>query len=337
MSSTVTNEKASEPVASLPSGEPIDSAIPPSSSSSSAVSPPKKPAATKGSIASLVAATPSAVDTFLTRLHRIASTRSGADTVLFFLTYSARLSSNLLETASRAALRNSANKLVALALQLPPSSAVSFASSSAHPVASPVIGRALNLAARLTAACTTLSDVRTFGRLWGLLGLYFAAKKLVLSRLAAAKKSGADKPDAAAAESRFDTLVAAAQILALISYQTAENVAYLSSRKVLGFSPAAQSRLAVWSVRSWALYVGMELGRLAVERQRRLAAAGGALTAKDAEWSAAWSKDFFRNLAWAPITVHWSVANGPLSELAISLLAFYPAVAQMRDVWRANA
>lgn len=321
MSSTTT-EKAAEPVASLPSGEPINSSLPPSSS----------PSPKKAPITSLVAAAPSAVDAFLARLHRCASSRSGADVVLLFLTYATRLSSNLLETASRAALRNSANKLVALALQLPPSAAVSFASSA--PISSPVIGAALQLAARLKAASATLSEIRTFGRLWGLLGLYFAAKKLVLSRDAAAKDPE-KKTDTA--ESRFDTLVATAQILALISFQAAENVAYLSSRKILGFSPTAQGKLARWSVRSWALYIGMELGRLLVERQRRVTAAGGRLTAKDAEWSAAWKKDFFRNLAWSPITVHWSVDNGPLNDLAISLLAFYPAVSQMKDLWKANS
>ena len=79
----------------------------------------------------------------------------------------------------------------------------------------------------------------------------------------------------------------------------------------------------------------MELGRLLVERQRRVGRSTAA--AKDAEWSAAWKRDFLRNLAWSPITVHWSVDNGPLSDLAISLLAFYPAASQMRELWLANA
>jgi len=286
-------------------------------------------------ITHLLTTAPSTIDAFLARLHRIAATRSGADVVLLFLTYATGLSANLLEAGSRAALRNSANKLVAVALQLPPAAAVTFASSA--PIASPVVGIALKVAARLKAASATLSEVRTFGRLWGLLGLYFAAKKFVLSRVAAAKDPE-KKTAGDSAESHFDTVVAALQLLSLISFQAAENVAYLSSKKILGFSPATQGKLARWSVRSWAAYIGMELGRLLVERQRRVAAAaGGRLTAKDAEWSAAWKRDFFRNLAWSPITVHWSVDNGPLSDLAVSLLAFYPAVSQMRELWRANA
>lgn len=314
-----TQEGSEKAVASLPSGEPINS------TNSPAVPPPRKPSA--------VSKIASSTDAFLSQLHRCASTRSGADVVLLFLTYSTRLTAGLLETGSRAALRSSANKLVALALQLPPQTAVTFTSENLIG-SSPILGVALNLAAKLKNASAVLSEVRTFGRLWGLLGLYFAAKKLLLSLTS---KKTEEKSADATAESRFDAFVAVAQIASLISFQATENIAFLSSKKILGFSPQTQGKLAVWSVRSWALYISMELGRLLIERQRRVSAAGGRLTAKDAEWSANWKKDFFRNLAWSPITIHYSAATGFLSDLAISALAFHPAQSQMRELWAANA
>lgn len=317
---TAEMEMDAAPISSLPSGQPIDSSAPPP--------PPPK----KIPMSDLLAAGTSNLDAFLARLHRCAQTRAGADVILFFLTYATRLSGNLLETLSRAALRNSASKLVALALQLPPSTMVTFTSA---PIASPVISIALRLAARLKAAAAMLSEVRTFGRLWGLLGLYFAAKKLLLSRKAA--KEQEEKNSDEAAESRFDTFVAAAQILSLISFQASENVVYLTSKKILNYSPSTTAKLTRWSSRSWALYVGIELARLLIVRQRRVAAAGGYLTAKDAEWSAGWKKDFLRNLAWSPITVHYSFDIGLLNDLAISALAFYPGASAMKELWEANA
>lgn len=314
-----TQEGSEKAVASLPSGEPIDS------SNSPSIPPPRTP--------STVARLASKSDAFLSQLHRAASTRSGADVILLFLTYGSRLTGNLLETGSRAALQSSANKLVALALQLPPQAAVTFTSENLIG-ASPILGVALNLAARLKNASVVLSEIRTFGRLWGLLGLYFAAKRLVLKLTS---KKTEEKSEDAKAENRFDNLVAIAQITSLISFQATENIAFLSSKGILGFSPQTQGKLAKWSVKSWALYIGMELGRLLIERQRRVSAAGGKLTAKDVEWSENWKTDFFRNLAWSPITVHYSVATGFLSDLAISALAFHPAQSQMRELWAANA
>lgn len=328
-------------VSSLPSGKPIES----SSEAAAAPSPPSKRTFPPPSLGALLQSAPSRADAFLAHLHRCASTRAGADTILFFLTYLTRLSGNILETASRAALRNSANKLVALALQLPPATAVSFVSESPRRVASPIVSLALQLAARLKAAAATLGEIRTFGRLWGLLGLYFAGKKLLQSRQAAVafdgdEKNKSDMGSSSSFERQFDFFVRLAQIIALVNWQATENVAYLASRKIVGVAPATQARLGRWSVRSWALYTGMELGRLLIERQRRVSRSGGAQVKAEAEylkWQDGWKTEFMRTLAWWPITVHYSVGDGMLSDMGISALAFIPAVSQMRETWNATA
>lgn len=317
---TTVKEPASAPVSSLPDGKPIESSAPSS---------PKNNA----NISALLKATPSTIDALLARLHRCLQTRAGADVVLLFLTYFTRLTGAVLEDLARGALRHNARKLISLALTLPPSTTVTFSNKV---VASPFAALGLALSARLKAMSGVLTEVRTFGRLFGLLGLYFAAKKFIMSRLAPADP---EKNQDAKAERTFDTLVSAAQIISLISFQATENVAYLASKKVLPFTPATQGKLAQWSVRSWAMYIGMELGRLLVDRQRRVSAAGGKLTTKDAEWSANWKKEFTGNLAWAPLTIHWSTLPKGLglNELAVSLLAFYPACGAMKDLWKANA
>lgn len=313
-----------EHVTTLPSGEPIDSSAPPS------LPPPSK----KAPVGAILAPTPSRVDAFISHLYRCMQTRAGADVVLLFLCYASRLGGSVLETLSRPVLQHSARRLVTMAFKLPPATTVVLSSATPQP---PLAAFALRLGGRFKALAALLSETRTMGRLWGLLGLYFAAKKLILKSRAAKQQKGSEKSAEKtqdAAEDLFDTIVAYAQVISLISYQASENIAYLSSKKVLPFSPATQGRLGLISVRSWGLYVGMELGRLLVERSRKVSSGAAA---KDAQWAAGWTKSFTRNLSWAPLTVHWSMRNGPLPDLAVSLLAAYPSTGAMMDLWRETA
>ncbi len=316
-------EPDSQVLTTLPSGEPIDSSAPPS------LPPPSK----KAPLGALLAAAPSHADAFISHLYRCTQTRAGADTVLLFLCYSTRLTGSVLETLSRPVLQLSARRLVALAFKLPPATTVVLASAKPQP---PLAAFALRLGGYFKAAAALLSETRTMGRLWGLLGIYFAAKRLVLKSCAKKQAEGSEKAVEAqdAGEALFDTLVAYAQVISLIAYQACENVAYLSSKKVLPFSPKTQGRLASISVRSWGAYVGMELGRLLVERSRKISSGAAA---KDPKWASSWTTDFTRNLAWAPLTVHWSMEKGPLPDLAVSLLAAYPSIGAMKDLWRETA
>ncbi|KID67291.1 peroxin 11C, partial [Metarhizium hybridum] len=303
----------------------VDAAVPPSL-------PP--PSNQKAPIPAVLAAAPSRADALLTHLFRCMQTRSGAETVLLFACYASRLTGSVLEAAGGAAIRQSARRLVALAFKLPPATTVVMSSTAPRPS---LAALALQLGGRFKALAAMISETRTMGRLWGLLGLYFAAKRLVLKSRAASSSSSSsekNKLDASSAEDAsealFDTLVAYAQVASLIVYQASENVAFLSSKKVLPFAPATQGRLGLLSVRAWGLYVAMEGARLLVERGRR--------TVRDAEWAAAWDKSFYRNLAWAPLTVHWgSTTGGFLPDMAVSLLAFYPASGAMVDLWRSTA
>lgn len=301
--------------------EPPATTLPPGSGLDPAPSPSPSPSP---SVSAVLAAVPPRADAFLAHLQRCLQTRAGADVVLLFLCYASRLGGSLLETLSRPILRLSARRLVAAAFKLPPATTVVLSSTTPQP---PLAALAFRLGGRFKALSAMLSETRTVGRLWGLLGLYFAAKRLV----SASAPSEKAKDDAGGP---FDTLVAYAQVMSLVVFQASENVAYLSSKKILPFPPATQGRLSLISARFWGLYVGMELGRLLVERSRR--ASGGPAT-QDAAWTADWTKSFTRNLAWAPLTVHWGTPNGLLPDVMVSLLAAYPAVGSMRDLWRQTA
>ncbi|KAF3353423.1 hypothetical protein VdG1_08090 [Verticillium dahliae VDG1] len=289
-------------ITDLPSGEPIAPPTP-------APAPPKLP------LSAILAATPSNIDAFIAHLHRCMQTPSGIDTVLLFIGYTARLSSNLLDAASRSALHRSAHKLITLAFSLPESTTLLL---SAAPQASPS---------------------RVFLRSWGLLGIYFAGRRLVLPLLekktkpqAVDEKTGA-KPDTSA--ETLDKTIAWAQFITLVLFQSLENAYFLSGKGVFGLTPAQQVKAARWSTRSWSAYVGLEIGRLLIERQRRKT--GDATSAEHKEWKAAWQRSFVRNVAWAPLTVHWSTADGFLNDTVVWAIGCVPGVVQMRQLWKDTA
>lgn len=287
---------------------------------------PKKPPASASPAAAAAMSAARSADAFLQRLTRCVSTRAGADTTLMAVCYAARLSGASLEHLGRAFTQQNARDLIALALKLPPQASVRFAQ---NPVYSPLVSFALRLAARLKNLAAVIADVRGFNRLFGLLGLYMLGRRMVIEE--DKKKNKKDE------KSTFDRALAVAQLVALVSFQATENVAFLAAKRVLPVRPALQLRLARWSVRSWASYVFMELGRLLLERHRALEEVGGKKARATLEWELGWQRDFFRNLAWAPLTLHWSVDDGPLNDFAIGALAMWPAAGSMRDLWRANA
>ncbi|KAM0284956.1 hypothetical protein ACHAQH_001643 [Verticillium albo-atrum] len=312
-------------IADLPTGEPI-------------VPPPPTQAPPKVPLSTILAATPSNIDAFIAHLHRCMQTPSGIDTVLLFVGYTARLSSNLLDAASRSALHRSAHKLITLAFSLPESTTLLL---SAAPQASPFATLALRLATRLRALSLLLSESRVFLRSWALLGVYFAGRRLVLSLFEKKKQQqqqNVDEKTGAMPDSSAETLdktIAWAQFVAIALFQSLENAYFLSGKGVLGLTPAQQVKAARWSTRSWSAYVGLEIGRLLVERQRRKG--GDVTSAEHKEWKAAWQRSFVRNVAWAPLTVHWSTADGILNDTVVWAIGCVPGIVQMRQLWKETA
>ncbi|KAK3357096.1 hypothetical protein B0T25DRAFT_579224 [Lasiosphaeria hispida] len=328
--------------ADLPSGSPIPSV---------AATTPSKPAAPlTPPLRALLAATPSHLDAFLARLNKCLATPAGIDTVLLFVCYASRLSASALGALSRSVLRRSARDWLAVLAALPPRTTVLFASSSSSSSAVKVAvvtaggstttaaaAAALVLAGRLKALSGLLSEARTILRLWALLGMYFWGKGLVVKALspAAEKKKSSGEPEGE--ETRLDRVVEWTRLLLCVGLQTLENGAYLSSRGVLGWTPAQQGKAYKWSSRFWAAYVGIELGKLAAEglagSKAKKAKADAEVDADTAEWR----KKVARNLAWMPLTLHWSTDAGFVSEPLIGMLASIPGMIQMRDLWRSTA
>lgn len=325
----------SESVAVLPSTKPSEKAA-----ADTAPAPPRSapPSSTRkhANVSTLARA-----DGFIAHLQRCMQTRAGADTVLMFACYSTRLAGNVLDIGGRAALRSSARRLVSAFFSLPPATTVVLDGAAAAVTAPPSIALALGLAQRLQAYSGMISEMRTMGRLWGLLGLYSAVKGLAAKTFAATSSSDEKKSDSLSddsAEKMFAALVAWAQVLCLVVFQACENAAYLGSKKILPIKPLNQGRLAILSVRFWGAYVAMEVVKHLTERARRLSASGGVVkTAEQRSWQEGWRKAFYRNAAWAPLTMHWGTPGGLLPDFMVALFAMYPATGGMRDLWRSTA
>jgi hypothetical protein len=321
------------PIADLPSGEPIPSSTPPS----------KTPKRQPLPLAALLAAMPSNIDAFLTRLNQCLSTPSGIDTVMLFVCYASKLSASVLTSLSQSALRRSAREWITLIASLPRGTTVVFSSPAAAtgaakttlPAAATL---ALTLAKRLSSLSSLLSEARTILRLWALLGMYFWARGLLkrtFSSAAAPSKdttSSTEKPSPPQ-PTKLETLLEYTRLALCITFQGLENGAYLSSKGILGWTPQQQGRAGKWSARFWAAYVGIELGWLAAERFGP-AAKGKFDTARE---RGEWTKKTARQLAWAPLTLHWGSEKGLLGDGAVGALACIPGVIQMRDLWASTA
>ena len=312
-------------IADLPSGDPI-----PSTSLSL-----PKPAPLP--LRALLLATPSNIDATLARLNKCLSTPSGIDTVLLLLCYTSKFSATLLGTLSRSILRRSAREWLSVlsSLSAKTNSTVIATAEIPSTAATAAAAGALSLAKRLNALSTLTSEARTISRLWALLGMYFWGRGLFAKILSSSKQPKDEKDAAAAApaSSKIETAISLTQLSLCVALQTLESGAYLSSKGIMSWTPATQGWAYKWSVRFWAMYIGVELGKLGAQGL----CSGGAVTTTKAEKDE-WRGKLIRNLAWAPLTLHWSVDGGVgLNEGIVGLLGSIPGLIQFRELWASTA
>lgn len=359
----------------LPTGEPIPTA--PASSSAQDVDVPKPTESKKANSSSssssnvttsplkaLLLSLPSNTDAFLAHVQRCLATPSGIDTLLLFICYTSRFSSAVLSSLSQSLLRRSARELVALAFTLPPKTAIIFAADGPNAAAATTKNTPIvNIIARLAAVLATrlknlgslASETRTIARLWALIGMYFWAKQLTLKLVSSLsnknkslaveeEKEGSNNNTPPPRESKLVTLVDWTQLICCTAFQVLENGAYLSSRGILGWSPEKQGRAYVMGSRWLAAYTGLELGKLLAQllakRQGGVYGEEKTITEEsdeEREKMAAVKRSMAINLAWAPLTLHWSTETGLLSDGLVGLGGCIPGVIQMRKLWRETA
>ncbi|KAK0125482.1 hypothetical protein ONS95_000510 [Cadophora gregata] len=259
----------------------------------------------------------SKTDRTLARLSQILSTPTGTDTVLLTICYTSLLTSNILTSISLSRLRAKALSVIEKAISLPPNTALYISTSNIPP------SKLLIISARLKALSSLISDVRIFARLWGLLGLYSWGKQVWN-------------------QDRGDEVVrgiAAIQVVSNILYQYLENMAYLSSKGIWGWSSEKQSKAWVWSSRFWALHVMLDLVRLGRERteQRKMVKWKGReeeAERAEAEFWKRWKRQLLINMAYAPLTIHWSLEKGLVGQFWVGLFGSVAGLAKLKEAWR---
>ncbi|KAG9243703.1 hypothetical protein BJ878DRAFT_509497 [Calycina marina] len=234
----------------------------------------------------------SRTDRALTVLSQLLSTHSGTDTVLMTLCYTTLLSSSLLSSISLAAIKLQIRRVLKIASDLPVNTTL-VVDMNTIPTS-----RVLVTAKRFKALSALISDVRIFARMFGLVGIYHWGKGVV-----------ADK-----AQDQMIRRITLMQVVMNVAFQTLENGAYLSSKGVLGWSLEKQNKAWLWSCRFWMAHVVLDFGRLVRERQVRR---GGDEREKEAKLDRAWLKQMVVNASWFPLTLHWSLDGGLLSDTAV--------------------
>jgi hypothetical protein len=297
----------------------IQGISPPSTSPSSAIPLPKPPP--PPSLSTLRSWLPlylKKTDTTIDRLSFLLSTPRGTDTLLLALGYSSLLTSTILSSISLARLHRAAQQIIERAIALPPNTTVLINLKTSSIPSS----KLLILAKRLKALSLLISDFRIFARLWGLIGIYKWGRGVVQS------------PN----EDVMLRWISYAQVCVNLCYQYLENGAYLSSKGVLGWSSERQGRAWVISSRFWMAHVVMDfvrLGReLAMRRSSRVGEKGEVVAQDESEWREKWRKEMVVNMAYAPLTLHWSLEKGLVGEFWVGLLGSVAGFTGLRVLWK---
>lgn len=130
------------------------------------------------------------------------------------------------------------------------------------------------------------------------------------------------------------------QVMVNLAYQPLENVAYLSSHDILPLSKNVESKLWLWSCRCWAAHVFLDLYRLSLVRKQYLEdpAINKKSQQEREDLSFSWVREVIINLAYAPLTLHWSLERGlpGLTERGVGALGVVAAIGQLSKMWDAS-
>ena len=284
------------------------------------------------------------LDRLLVRFSAIFSSPASTDALLGTLSYTLELLAALLTRFLAHRLASAASSIAEKADQLLlPGEALVTALPAAP--ADDLIAKAATSSKALAAL---VADYRIFARLWGLAGLYMWARASWNTPVA--KEEGA--------RAKLLRHITWAQIASLVAFQVLENGAYLAGKRVLATTAwtgeegkRRETRWWVWSSRFWAAHVALELLRVAVLRYyatRERPDSGEKTISADGEKEGKllmeqkrkdqqlWWRDTVSNIAYMPMTLHWSVEGGDgfLSDWAVGLLGAVASGSLFIHAWR---
>jgi hypothetical protein len=264
----------------------------------------------------------------------VLTTPSGRDRVLCTTTYTLQLLSGIINNRLNSATEKLAEHFADNASKaLLPGETV-IATFEPPPIAQ-LLARFSTSSKKLS---SLISDFRIFVRLWGLLGIYAWGKSVYL-----------DPP-----KDRVLRWIAYAQVAINACFQVLENRAYLAGKTIINRDAKAQLKDWCWSSRFWCAHTTLEFVRLyrikriwdADSKAQASAKAKGegvwwkedeeAIAKRKAEESL-WWKDLIVNAAYYPMTFHWSIEEGLLTDMQISVLGLIAGGMGLREAWSKTA
>lgn len=248
----------------------------------------------------------------LSHFHRTIDTREGHDVTLLFAGEVTRMLATFLEYLGNGMNLSDRKTTTAFGTRFVEAWACTRSLAA-------ISGRA---ASRMQILSDFIEEWATLNRLWGLLDVWMFARKLYAQALA--------NEDGFESISIVDTVIEASKILSLGAFHICEAGAVLASKKVLVLSVKTRERLQLVAIRSWAVFTFLELGRLLLQKSRL---SRNQVPGASPDWFKQWKKEFFANLAWAPVTVHAGTVNSILPQLVINILGVYATASLFRDRW----
>jgi len=157
------------------------------------------------------------------------------------------------------------------------------------------------LSTRLKTLSAKISDTRILLRLHGI----FSAYQFLISTYT----TPSSNPTIAK--------IAKIQAYSNLLYYPLENAAYLASHSILPIDKTTETALWLWSCRFWGAYVVLDILRLHKQRDE--------YTDKRKWWA-----EMIQNLAYAPLTIHWSLEKGlGLRDVDVGYLGVVAGIASI--------
>ncbi|CVK95753.1 uncharacterized protein FMAN_13695 [Fusarium mangiferae] len=271
------------------------------------------------------------LDAFISHLNRLMHTRESHDALILFLAYAAHFVATALETPIPGRLKNWLLRLSEILVRIVPPRLLSFLSAmSISPMKGPLSANKPLIADRFRALSNILDDWQIITRLWGLLATWADAKEF-LTNLASENESEEKKSN----PRRYLALTAikATYILGLFGYYGTENLAWLTRRGVFKWSEKTESKLMVWSLKFWGVYVMSGMAQLLYDRYESKRTGDD----QDEEARREWRRNFVHLFLYGPLTVHWIREGGLFPETIASFLAAYTEFITVRGLWKETA
>jgi hypothetical protein len=272
------------------------------------------------------------LDRFIAHLNRLLHARDNHDSLILFLAYASHFIATALETQIPRRVQNVAaliGKLISSNIPSRLSSILSAYRLRLLIMAIPTYKSIL--AERVRALSDILDDWQIITRLWGMFAMWGEAKDFIMS-LRSPQTASKDS-DENLWDSMAKKAIKATYIIGLLGYYGAENMAWLNKRGVFKWSDKTESKLSMWSLRGWGVFVFAEMAQLLHERSMRMRAG----EEQDADEKTAWRNKFVQVVLWGPLTMHWTTEGGLFPEVIASFFSAYVEFITVQGLWKDTA